>query len=147
MVLKRRKTLLSSLQIILLFMALFVLQTCNKDYIAGSSDCSECLSFEPYDADLYVKVSLSNENRYIPVVVLKGKLEEHDTIAVDTISSATGYISVPLNHYYTVVATYQSGDNIIRAVDGDEMKKFNRTDVCGDICWVIKGGIINVTIE
>lgn len=147
MVLKKQKKFSHSRMVILLFMAAFILHACNKDYIDESSDCSECLSFEPYEADLYIKVSLSNENRYIPVVVLRGKLEEHDTVAVDTISSVTGYISVPLNYYYTVVATYQSGDRKIMAVDGDEIKKFNISDVCGDICWVIKGGMLNVTIE
>ncbi|RLD36052.1 MAG: hypothetical protein DRI73_01395 [Bacteroidetes bacterium] len=123
------------------------LYSCNDGYIIETDDCSECLGFEPYEADLYIKVSLGDENRNVPVVVLRGKLENHDTLLADTISKKTGYIRVPLDQYYTVVATYYSGNTIIKAVDGDEIKKINISNICGDICWVVKGGIINVTIN
>ncbi len=134
----------------LLLLSLFILvlavfpYSCDNDYIYDSTDCADCLSIEPYEADLHIKVSLNDENRRIPVVVLRGKLENHDTLLADTISTETGYINVPLNQYYTVVATYYSGNTIIKAVDGDEIKKNNISNIWGDVCWVVKGGIIDV---
>ena len=128
----------------LLVLAIIIF-SCNDDNIYDTGDCTDCLSFEPYEADLYIEVSLDSENERIPVVVLRGKLESHDTLIADTISTKTGYIMVPLDQYYTVVATYQSGNTIIKAVDGDEIKKNNISNICGDVCWVIKGGYINVT--
>ena len=130
--------------IFILVLAVFP-YSCGEDYIYDTADCADCLSFEPNYADLYIKVSLDNENKRIPVLILIGKLESHDTLIADTISTETGYIMVPLDQYYTVVATYQSGNTIIKAVDGDEIKKNNISNICGDVCWVIKGGYINVT--
>ncbi len=128
----------------LLVLAIFIF-SCNDNYIYDTGDCTDCLSAEPYYADLYIEVSLDDENEIIPVVVLRGKLESHDTLLADTIRAETGLINVPLGNYYTVVATYHSGNKNIKVVDGDEINKNNISNICGDVCWVIKGGFINVS--
>lgn len=132
----------------IIFFSIFVfVLSCEAIYSPEDSDCADCMSFEPQEADLYISVSLDSKYQEIPVVVLKGKFGSGDTVAVDTIRNDMGYIPVPLNEFYTVIAEYKSDTRTVRAVDGDEISKYDISNKCGEICWKIRGGIINVTLK
>lgn len=110
-------------------------------------DCSECLPSEPLDAALYIDVTLNDKYPEVPVIVFRGKLEQGDTIVVDTIYESRGYIDVPLNEYYTVMAEYKSGNSVTYAIDGDEFNKYMIKGQCDGTCWIIRGGLYNVQLK
>ena len=130
------------------FFSIFVFAiSCENIYSPEDADCANCLSFEPQEADLYISVTLDSKYREIPIVVLKGKFGSGDTVAVDTIRNDMGYIPVPINEFYTVIAEYNSETRTVRSVDGDEITKYDISNKCGEICWIIRGGLINVTLK
>lgn len=124
-----------------------MLTSCELEYSPADSDCADCLSFEPLEAELYMEVTINNKYREVPVVVLNGTLGSRDTVAVDTITNQMGYINVPLSGYYTVIAEYQTGTKTVKAVDGDDITKYDISNKCGETCWIIRGGIINVKLK
>ena len=110
-------------------------------------DCSECLSYKPLDAELYIDVTLNSTYQEVPVIVFRGKFEKGDTVVVDTIYDPRGYINVPLNEYYSVMAIYKSGNTITYAIDGDEFNRHKIEGQCDGTCWIIRGGLYNVELK
>lgn len=132
---------------IILCLIVILSNSCESYSSLDEVNCADCLSYEPFDADLYISVSIDSKYKEVPLVVLRGKLGSSDTVVVDTITNQMGYIPVPLDDFYTVIAEYNTGTKIVNAVDGDEISKYNISDKCGDICWIIRGGIIDVTLK
>ena len=110
-------------------------------------DCSECLSYKPLDGELYIDVTLNDKYQEVPVIVFKGKIENGDTMVVDTIYEPRGYIDVPLNEYYSVMAIYKSGNSVIYAIDGDEFNRHKIEGECNGTCWIIRGGLYDVKLK
>lgn len=132
---------------IILCLIVILTSSCESYSSLDEVNCADCLSFEPLDADLYISVTIDSKYKDVPVVILKGKLGSSDTVVVDTITNQMAYIPVPLNDFYTVIAEYNTGTKIVKAVDGDEISKYNISNKCGDICWIIRGGIIDVRLN
>ena len=133
--------------IYLIILVLGFISSCSPENSPGDINCSECLVYEPFEGALIVKVTVNSNHSEVPVVVLKGKLGSTDTVVIDTISDQVGYIDVPINQYYTVIAEYHTDTKTIFAVDGDEINKYNASDQCGGTCWIISGGIINLALK
>lgn len=123
----------------------FFFSTCSENF--DEIDCSECIPDKPLEAALYIDVTLNEVYQEIPVIVFRGKIEQGDTLVVDTIYEPRGYIDVPLNEYYSVMAKYKSGKSVTYAIDGDEFNRYKIEGQCDGTCWIIRGGLYNVKLK
>ncbi len=133
------------LNIVLFLISCSVFFSCTGDF--SEIDCSECFSVKPLDAELYIDVTLNDKYQEVPVIVFKGKIENGDTVVVDTIYEPRGYIDVPLNEYYSVMAIYKSGNSVTYAIDGDDFNRHKIEGQCDGPCWIIRGGLYNVKLK
>ncbi len=123
----------------------FLFLSCSEGF--DDVDCSECMPDMPLEAALYIDVTLNGKFHEVPVIVFRGKLEQADTIMVDTIYESRGFIDVPLNEYYTVMAEYKSGNSVTYAIDGDEFNRYKIEGQCDGTCWIIRGGLFDVQLK
>lgn len=131
-----------------------ILLACNDPYENGDIDCSsydysDCLTSEPYDGRMYIKLTINDENKNVPIAIFKGNLEDNDLILRDTVVKAYYDTLLPLDDkkvFYTVTATYlQNGAKII-AVDGDNISK-SHSNICDSVCWNVNTGSVNVRLK
>ncbi len=130
-----------SLLILLLTLA------CNTNY---DSDCdySDCLSEEPYEAEMKIKVSINKQNSFVPIWIYEGKYNDTNyLIYADTAHSEKYRIILPLNVQYYVKAKYKTANgNIVYAIDGVFFKKISKTE-CDSTCWYIKNDVMDVRLK
>lgn len=140
----------SKIYFIISLTASFSLFSCNdnnSDTIDCSSyDYSDCVTSEPYDGRMYVKLTINDENQKVPISFYKGKIEDNDLFFTDTAENEYYDTLLPIGYYYSVTATYiRNGEKII-AIDGDEIKK-SHSNVCDSVCWDVKTGKVNVRLK
>jgi len=117
------------------------------DNVDFTVDCAECYQEEPLWGDIYVQLTINDENNFVPLVIYRGDFENNDIEYVDTAFEEEYYIDVPLNKYYAVKAEYLVGSDTIYAIDGDEIKTKLNTEDCDQECYVIKGGNFDVRLK
>jgi hypothetical protein len=117
------------------------------DKIDFQVDCSECYQIEPDWGELYVRVTINDENEYVPLVIYRGNFENDDIEYIDTAYEKDYYLDVPLNKFYSVIAEYISGQDTICAVDGDKIRTKKNYDDCDEECYIVKGGVIDVRLK
>ncbi len=131
--------------IALLLILLIGINSCDKCDMK-STDCSECYTIKPDTGELIIKLTINDENPKVPIVIYKNNIEDNDIEFTDTARSEDYYIDVPINKYYSVTARYKVNDKTIVAVDGDKIKT-KKIYSCDELCWIIKGGYINVKLK
>ncbi len=121
----------------------FLIFSCDKkksfydDY--EECDYSNCISVEPYYADLRISFSRTAENPNPKIYVMRGFFENQnfiDTICTDSLEDYLFYaeLFVPLNYNYTLAAEYFVDDDTIWVIDGKYVyKKFYYE--CDSTCW------------
>jgi len=134
---------------IFLFLLIVILISCerNTKFSLEKFDCSECYQIKPDSADLSVKVTINSENPWVPLVIYKGKIEDHNIDFIDTAICEDYYLWVKVDEYYSVEAKYKSGNKTIIAVDGDKIKAKKNSNECDEACYWIKGGYVNVRLR
>ncbi len=136
--------------IIILFFT-FGLLSCDDYTTYSDEDCinydySDCNSTEPFYGFVNVQLTINKQNPEVELVVFDGNIENHDTIAHDTIDQPFFQIFVELNKTYSAIAKYKVNDNRVIAVGNDKIRKTSAT-VCDSVCWKIKGGNIDVRLK
>ena len=116
-----------------------------EDWIL-SVDCNDCYGYEPDSASLIVYLTINAENDSVPLTFYKGAFEEGNIDWLDTATTDELHLKSEINTEYTVVATYRSGSDTIKAIDGDKMRLYNAADECGSPCYIIKGGIFDLRL-
>jgi hypothetical protein len=129
----------------LLFLFVMLLTRC--DNIDLTVDCAECYQNEPEWGDIFVDVTINDENQYVPIIIYRGEFENNDIEYIDTAYESEYIIDVPLNLYYSVKAEYIVGSDTIYAIDGDKIKTKLNTEDCDQECYVIKGGNFDVRLK
>ena len=112
-------------------------------------DCAECYTEQPEEAEINVKVSISNLNPEVKINIYSGKLEEEILILSDSSSNETWNTILPVNEYYTVTATYraQTGNFMVTAIDGNLLRTRKVRIICDEPCWFVKGNNFNVRLK
>lgn len=134
-----------------LLLACISISSCNDNIDSSSVDCSsydysDCITSEPYDGRMYVKLSIDEENAKVPISIYRGKLEDSDLYLTDTAVSEYYDTLLPIDYYYTITAEYKKNGTKIFAVDGDNIKK-SHANVCDSVCWNVKTGSVNVRLK
>ena len=109
-------------------------------------DCNDCYSYKPDSADLIFNLTINEENDSIPIVVYLGKIEEGIIDWKDTATGKDFRLYSEVVQVYTVQASYKSGSETILAIDADKMTITNADDDCGYPCYIVKGGIFDLTL-
>lgn len=109
-------------------------------------NCNDCYYNKPDSADLIVNLTINVENDSIPLIFYKGKLEEGVIDWIDTAVTEELRLYSEIGQVYTVKALYKSGKDTIIAIDSDKMTIVSADEECGYPCYIIKGGIYNLTL-
>jgi hypothetical protein len=112
-------------------------------------DCSECFVDEPTEAEINIKVSISNANPFVPVNIYLGRIEEEILVRSDTIRTRNWTTVLPVGQYYTVTATYRYRANWewITAIDGNHVRTSRERTACDRPCWFVRGNNFNVELR
>jgi len=94
----------------------------------------DCYDYEPDEAEIVIHVTINDENDSIPYILFKGRIEERDTILVDTATAKKWYVWVPVKEYYSVQAKYTVNGNQVITSDGKKLRLMNDSDD-SSVCW------------
>lgn len=130
---------------ILLGVSLFI--SCDKPSIdCEYPDYSDCITQEPENGKLRIKITINGENKAVPIVIYYGRVENEAVCLKDTLKIKEQEYKLPANVYYAVKATYKSGNRTIHAVDGGYLEKKSYL-VCDSTCWVVKDVDLNLKLK
>ncbi|MCK5846375.1 MAG: hypothetical protein KAG84_02980 [Bacteroidales bacterium] len=135
--------------IIIVLSILLVNYSCEQS--VSDEDCAtynyyDCNTLEPFEADLKLQFSITQNNNKIPFEIIEGKIEDGKTIIYDTATTSTITFIMPLPQYYTVKATYKNGSKTIYAIDGLEMKA-RSIRKCDSMCWTIPTFMLDLRLQ
>lgn len=142
---KTRPHLFLGIAMITLFLAGNFTACEPEDWITDVN-CNDCFSFRADSADLIIYVSIRPQQLAVPLTFYRedseGEIDWQDTATTNEfyLYSATGST-------YTVKAEYKSGTKTIIAWDSDEMTFRDYSEDCGDPCFIVKGGILDLRLE
>jgi len=133
----------------LMTILLMVIVSCERQEPVNLSniDCSECYQDKPEWGPLNIKVTINDQNPFVPLKVYIGNFEEGNLDWTDTAYSKDFWVDVKPDQYYSVTAEYKDGDKIIFAVDGDKLKLQHTSDKCDEPCYYYSGGYIDVRLR
>lgn len=141
---RKGKRLILPVAAILLFLAGNL--ACEPEDWIMAVDCQDCNEFRPDSADLIVYVSIRQEQDSVPLTFYRedseGEIDWQDTATSDKF-----YLYSAMGATYTVRAEYKSGEKTIIAWDADEMTLKDYGEECGDPCYIIKGGILDLRLK
>jgi hypothetical protein len=143
---KAKWTLKSGVTVSLLFIIPVLLAGCG-DVFNFEVDCDQCYTVEPDSGDIHVRVTINDENPYVPLVIYKDKVEEGVIEYIDTAYNEDYYLWVAIKKPYSAKAKYIDGDKIIYAVDGDQVGIRKVSDVCQSDCWIYTDGKIDLRLR
>jgi hypothetical protein len=124
------------------------LNACSTSETEEGLYCINCNAEEPDSEQISIKITINNENPSVPVAIYKDKFNPSknlDTVFSDTISSSFS-LKVATNKYYSVKATYRSGNKTIYAIDGSWFDTQKLTG-CQNTCWKTLGGSYDLRLE
>jgi hypothetical protein len=116
-------------------------------------DCdNDCFGFRPDSASLIVYVTLNAENDSVPLTFyrgdINGEIDWQDTATASNVSNGEEFFLLSrIGTTYTVEATYRSGERTIIAIDSDDMSVSDYGEDCGDPCYVVRGGILDLRLR
>lgn len=133
--------------LILLLMILFV--SCERDVPSklAAVDCFDCFDYKPDSGKLIVKLTINDENPFVPLVIYIGNIEDNIIEYPDTSYSDDYRVLVPVNEYYSIIAEYKSGDKTIFVVDGDDFKVKYTQNECDNPCYYYYGGYYDIQLR
>ncbi|MFC2087105.1 hypothetical protein ACFLSA_02955 [Bacteroidota bacterium] len=111
------------------------------------TDCDECYLEEPDYEALVINLTKNSQNDSILVTVFSGTIEKKDTVFFGYIDTTILYVDVPLNKYYSAIATYKNGEEIVMVYDGDRIKTKYKGEACDKPCYVVRGGYLDLRIK
>lgn len=106
-------------------------------YLTTSCDDNRtepCYPSKPIEAELTIHLTAPNEYDTIPFMVFRGRVEEKDTILIDTAYTETHYFWFETGQYYSTQATYTVAGKEVIVTDGKKLRTVNNSDDSGD-CW------------
>jgi hypothetical protein len=130
----------------------FLLISCNEKVFTGSVDCAACYQEKPVSYYFYVYLTFNDSISEIPLILFRGKMEDGDTVCVDTAWAGKGNeymyaVDADVDKEYSMLAVYRFPNKTIYAVNELKMKAKLITDVCDQSCWIIDNNSINLEIR
>jgi len=121
--------------------------SCEQQIFDFNINCDDCYYPKPDTAELIMNFTINEENPSVPYILYLGDIEDNKIDFIDTAYSEKIYLPSKIDVDYSVRAFYKKGSQTIIAVDGDKLKTSRANDVCDYECWLIKGGILDLTLK
>ena len=135
-------------RIILLFTIVVILTPYSCENFKLSVDCDKCFTDLTDKYSIEFKVTLDKENWFVPITFYRGKINNGEVIAEDTIYSLPYYSNlVDFGGYYSAVAKYMHKGRVIFAVDGRKLKKKLDESSCNESCYTIQGDVLDLRLK
>ncbi len=119
---------------------------CETEDWVFEVNCNDCYGYMPDSANLIIYVTIDAENDSVPLTFYKGDYENGEIEWQDTATTDEFFLYSEMDRTYTVTATYKSGDETVVAFDEDEMNLSDGSAECGSLCYIVKGGILDVRL-
>ena len=137
--------------LLLTFISLLLIgSACSSEAAGPDVNCFECRNTLPDSGIVTIRLSINDQNKLVPIEVYNASYNENMSdklVLKDTLSIEKMNYKLPVDQYYSVKATYRSGNKTINAIDGEALKTRNATSYCSQNCWIIYGGQIDVTLK
>jgi hypothetical protein len=109
--------------------------------------CSECTNEEPVNANLEVKVDITDKEPSVLISIYEGNLEDSVLYTSYTSFQEISYTSVNLNKEYTATASYfRSGIKYI-AVDSATPRVRYDKNQCDNPCYFVYDDVVNLKLK
>ena len=123
--------------------------SCEQDI--SDEDCdtygyADCNTEEPFEAELKLNFTINSNNKRVPFQIIDGRVDNGKIIVYDTAETSEIVYVMALPYYYSVKATYKSGDKTIFAIDGVNMKA-NSIEKCDSVCWNLPTFRLDLTLQ
>jgi hypothetical protein len=112
------------------FFLISVLFSCEEIIFV---DCTECISEEPNEALLEIKIEENQQGARI--TIYQGNLEGNIILRQFNTYSKVAYQEVPLNKSYTLTAEYARGEIIHVAVNSVQPRVKYEEEKCSEPCY------------
>lgn len=129
---KKTFSLYLIISVVLLSVALGT--NCRKRYATDCEPSSSCNQIPIDSGDVTIKLTYSNGNAGVPVILYKGNIEDNEILWADTVYTNQITFYLPNRERYSAEAYYQVGNQKIIALDGKKLKQ-NSTNDCGAKCY------------
>lgn len=127
---------------------IYIVVSCEREYHSFIVDCDFCELEKPEYGELVISLTHLSVYPNVLVTIFKGNIEDNKIVEViDSVNTDKLYVLVKLDEYYSVTAEYTSAEKKITVLDGDKINTKTIYDECGDKCYMIKGGYIDVTLK
>ena len=109
--------------------------------------CSDCLSEEPVDVVLNIKVDANHSSIETIINVYEGNIE--DSVLYSTLKTINpnAYVNVTLNKKYTVTATYKEQNDFYVAIDSATPRVRFEKSQCDKPCYFIYDKKIDLRLK
>jgi hypothetical protein len=141
-------------KLIIIFGILFFFQSaCESFWLNETDDCenpdySDCDSFEPFFADLKMKITDDPLCEIQKIELFYGEIETADTLEVISEfaeNSELLSITVSTDAEYSAKAYYRKGADTVICVDGTNFRKRSYTN-CDSTCWYVTGDLLDLSM-
>jgi ribosome-associated translation inhibitor RaiA len=109
--------------------------------------CSDCLSEEPVDVVLDIKVDATHSSIETIIKVYEGNIE--DSVLYSTLKTINpnAYVKVTLNKKYTVTATYKEQNDFYVAIDSATPRVRFEKSQCDKPCYFVYDKDIDLRLK
>ncbi|MHC1704848.1 MAG: hypothetical protein AB9846_13145 [Tenuifilaceae bacterium] len=134
-----------TIKILLVFFGLLIPFACED--MALLVDCDDCFTEKPTDAVLTIKVTINDENVFVPITIYFGNIEDGTIIKEDITYFDNYKLVVDVDEYYSVLVKYNSKARTIYAVDGKKLRVKKDNSSCDNICYLVLGNVLDARLK
>lgn len=136
--------IMKKLLIISVYILTALLFSCEED--SAIINCDECLSSEPIDVPVTIRVDQLRTTRTV-INVYSGYLEDNILYGTYDTGQSNIDISLPVNNIYTITATYVIEGKTYISVDSAYPRvRYSEKD-CEDPCYYVYDNIVNLRLK
>jgi hypothetical protein len=106
---------------------------CNRNQCDVSATC---VTVAPTTADLSLRVTINDENPWLPLAVYYGDVSDSNLYFRDTVNTESLSYVVPIDQRYGVIVKYRKGNQTILAVDGGRTSHSTNYN-CDNTCYTV----------
>ncbi|RPH32831.1 MAG: hypothetical protein EHM93_07850 [Bacteroidales bacterium] len=111
-------------------------------------DCDKCYTDLSDKYSIEYQVTLDHENRFVPITLYRGSIDNGLIISEDTVHLLPHYsVSIDFGEQYSAVAKYTHKGRVIFAVDGKKLRKKRDKSSCEETCYTIEGDVLDLRLK